>query len=61
MSDYIPPKECERRLGLANGTLAVQRCRGTSTIPFVRIGRSIRYHWPTVVEVLARNTVSRGG
>ena len=58
MCDYIPSKECERRLGLATGTLAVQRCRRTSTIPFVKIGRAIRYHWPTVEAWLAKQLIT---
>lgn len=53
-SEYITSKDCERRLGLALGTLAVQRCRRTSPLPYVKLGRSIRYHWPTV-EALLRN------
>ena len=57
MSEYIPSKVVEARLGLAHGTLAVQRCRKTSTIPFVRIGRSIRYHWPSVEQWLANQVV----
>lgn len=45
------PAELAEYLGLTVSTLAQQRCRGEG-VPFVRVGRTIRYRWETVYAYL---------
>jgi hypothetical protein len=58
MSDLIPSKSVEQMLGLAVGTLAVLRCRqsGAGLIPYVKVGRSVRYRRDDVEEYVTANT-----
>lgn len=39
----LTESEAAIALGLQRQTLAVRRCRGNPLLPFIRIGRSIRY------------------
>ena len=59
MTPLLHSKQVEARLGLAPGTLAVQRCRrtGAGRIPFVRVGRAVRYREEDVEQWLIANQV----
>lgn len=47
--EYINTAELARRTGLAVNTWNKRRLLGgEQTPPFIRVGRAIRYHWPTV-------------
>ncbi|HUS13121.1 MAG TPA: helix-turn-helix domain-containing protein [Pyrinomonadaceae bacterium] len=54
---FIEELELQRVLPLSRRTLANHRNNGK--LPFVRIGRRILYHWPTVEAFLLRQ--QRGG
>jgi len=55
----LTTKEVERLLGFASGTLAVLRCRRTTTLPYIKMGRSVRYRQDDVEQWLAEQTVRR--
>jgi excisionase family DNA binding protein len=43
-------EEMGRRLGVSTAT--VDRWAADGTIPAIRCGRSVRFHWPTVLQKL---------
>lgn len=47
--------ETARILGLKEGTLAVWASRGDYRLPFVRLGRAVRYRRCDVEEFIERN------
>jgi hypothetical protein len=49
---FIDEKELVARLKVSRGSVVNYRNRGL--LPFVRLGRSVRYHWPTVQSTLLR-------
>ncbi len=51
----LDEKKLAEHLGVSVRTLQSQRQRGDG-IPFIRLGRTIRYDLATVQEHLARNT-----
>lgn len=59
MAPLICSKKVEALLGLATGTLNVLRCRrtGAGRIPFVKMGRAVRYRPEDVEQWLAANQV----
>lgn len=50
----ITPAEASQVLGATVGTLEVWRCTGRYNLPFVKIGRLVRYPLQGVAEFLAR-------
>lgn len=46
-------------LDVETGTLATWRCTGRYNLPFVKIGRSVKYLFADLDALIARNTVSR--
>lgn len=55
----IDENEVSKRLGLAKRTTVTRRLRGE--IPYLRVGRLVRYYWPDVVAALRRNSPKHGG
>jgi len=55
--DIIDTDELSQRLGVCRRTIKTQRDNGS--IPFIRLGRSVRFHWPTIEAALLRR--QRGG
>jgi hypothetical protein len=51
----LTPKETAALLRLHPTTLAIARSRGTLALPWVRIGRAIRYRRQDVVDWLQLN------
>jgi excisionase family DNA binding protein len=39
----LTPTQVAEQLSVSTGTLAVWRCNGTCQIPYIKIGRSVRY------------------
>ena len=39
----LTPKEASQYLGISNDTLAVWRCVGRYAIPFIKVGRLVKY------------------
>ena len=57
--ELLNEREAAGRLGLKNpNTLAVWRCKKRYKLPFIRVGRYIRYDAKDIEKFLARNTES---
>lgn len=50
----LTPQETSQILGATVGTLEVWRCTGRYSLPYVKIGRLVRYPLKGVAEFLAR-------
>ena len=60
--ELLTQSEAAERLGLTNpGTLAVWRSTQRYDLPYIRVGRSIRYDAKAIEEFLSRNTEKGGG
>ncbi|MDP5131160.1 MAG: helix-turn-helix domain-containing protein [Paraglaciecola sp.] len=55
-STLLTPLQVAERLGVTTGTLAVWRCNGTTQIPYVKIGRVVRYRERDIVAFLDGQT-----
>lgn len=53
--------QASQLLGIKPQTLAVWRCTGRHELPFVRVGRSIRYRASDIQRWLDSRTVGRTG
>jgi len=53
---WLTPAEVARRTGKSVQTLANERHMGKG-FPYSKDGKSVRYFWPTVHEILQRATV----
>lgn len=56
LSQLITEAEAAELLCIKPQTLAAWRCRATQDLPFVRVGRAIRYRLSDVEDWLARRT-----
>jgi hypothetical protein len=54
----VDSRDAEKILGLAKGTLSVQRCRGTSPIPYVRVGKLVKYRVSELQRYIESQTVT---
>lgn len=53
---YLTENQLADRLNVSPRTLQVQRQRsGPNTIPFQKLGKSVRYFWPEVDAFLKRH------
>lgn len=55
--EFVTEEQLERLLKLKPGSLRQRRHRSALDIPVARIGRTIRYHWPTVKKHLMPDSV----
>ena len=55
----ISPEECANLLGNSEATLASWRCTGRYGLPYLKIGRHVKYRLSEVMAWL--DTRSRGG
>jgi excisionase family DNA binding protein len=51
--------EAAQYLGIARGTLSVWRCVGRHELPYVRVGRRIKYKFSDLQEWISSRTVNR--
>jgi excisionase family DNA binding protein len=58
VTPVVDEKEAAKILGTTPGTLAVWRCNRAVQIPFVKIGRSVRYRLADLDAFLEAHTVS---
>jgi len=60
--DYrlLTPTEASERLGVPVGTLCVWRCTKAVPIPYVKLGRSVRYRAEDLDRFVAENTIKAG-
>jgi hypothetical protein len=49
--------EVESYLGKGKNTLAIARSRGNPVLPYIRVGRSVRYDPVAIAKFIANNTV----
>jgi len=56
-TNLITEQRAAEYLGVAPGTLRIWRCTGRVQLPFVRVGRSIRYRVEDVEQFVERRTV----
>ena len=54
----LSPDAAAEVLGIAPKTLAVWRCSGRYALPFVKVGRLVRYRRADLEAFLARRTVA---
>jgi predicted DNA-binding transcriptional regulator AlpA len=59
--DLLTDAQTTARLGLADGTLAVWRSRKRYPLPYVKLGRLVRYRARDVEDFLAARTHSGNG
>jgi len=52
----IPPKETAKLLSCGESTLAKNRCKGIG-IPYLKMGRSVRYHISDILKHLKQNKI----
>lgn len=55
----LTPKEASEYLGVSNDTLSVWRCLGRYNVPFIKVGRLVKYRKSALDSFLDRRT--RGG
>jgi excisionase family DNA binding protein len=53
----LTTKEAEEFLELAEGTLPIWRCKQRHKIPYIKIGRNVRYREDDLLEWLESRTV----
>lgn len=58
--DLLDEKEAGLFLDTAPGTLSVWRCTGRYNLPFVKIGRKVRYRRTDLVAWLEKRTRETG-
>lgn len=51
-------KEAARYLGCTTGTLAIWKCTKRYSLPYVRIGRNIRYKLSDLMNFIENNTTN---
>lgn len=49
LPDLLTPEQAAQFLGLSPRTLSVWRCTGRWNLPFVKIGRTVRYNRDTLI------------
>ena len=57
-SELLTPTQMARLLGVSVGTLAVWRCTKRYPLPYVKVGRSVRYTRAQGNEFIKARTVS---
>jgi excisionase family DNA binding protein len=56
-AERLTTEQAAEHLGVSKATLETWRCTGRYDLPFVRVGRAIRYNRADLDAFLARNTV----
>jgi len=56
-ADYLySPEEIAQILGCKKQTLAVWRCTGRCSLPYVKVGKNVRYRARDLAEFLHKNS-----
>jgi excisionase family DNA binding protein len=55
----LSPPEAAAYIGVTENTLSVWRCVGRYSIPFVKVGRLVKYRKSALDAFLDRRTISR--
>lgn len=56
--DLLTPNQMAQILGVSTGTLAVWRCTKRYALPYIKIGRSVRYSRAHGNQFIAARTIS---
>ncbi|TCO73706.1 helix-turn-helix domain-containing protein [Chromatocurvus halotolerans] len=59
--DLITPGDVAELLGISQQTLAVWRCNGRYDLPYVKVGRYVRYRRDDVSAFVQRRCIGAGG
>jgi predicted DNA-binding transcriptional regulator AlpA len=59
MERLLTPKEVAYKLGWNPSTIYTKKCRGTLTIPYIQMDRSLRFCPQQFAQWLASRTVNR--
>ena len=57
-SDLLTPTQMAQMLGVSIGTLAVWRCTKRYPLPYIKVGRSVRYSRAHGKDFIAARTVA---
>lgn len=60
LNDLLDQNQAAAFLHVTPGTLAVWRSTGRYSIPFVKVGRNVRYKLPDLIEWVDSRTRSNG-
>jgi excisionase family DNA binding protein len=62
LPELLTPSEAANLLRTTTDTLAIWRCTGRHAVPFVKVGRSVRYRRDELLEWLdSRGSTATGG
>ena len=56
LNKLLTPKQTAEILDTTEGSLSVWRCTGRIDLPFIKIGKNVRYRPEDVQDFLSRNT-----
>lgn len=56
----LSPEEAATYLGIVENTLSVWRSTGRYNLPYIKVGRLVKYRIADLEEFLARNTHLKG-
>lgn len=59
-TQLLTPLEAANYLGVTVGTLNVWRCTGRYSLPFVKVGRRVRYTRSHLDDFIERRTTQNG-
>lgn len=59
-SDLLDEKAAAEFLTVSPGTLSVWRCTGRYGVPFIKVGRRVKYRRTALIEWLESRTRSNG-
>nr|WP_315256555.1 helix-turn-helix domain-containing protein [uncultured Duganella sp.] len=57
-SELLTPAQMAQLLGVSTGTLAVWRCTKRYPLPYIKVGRSVRYSRAQGNEFIAARTIN---
>ena len=57
--NLITPEEAASYLGVSHRTLAKWRCIGSTTIPFIRVGKCVRYSVSDLDDWITKHTQNK--
>jgi excisionase family DNA binding protein len=60
IAKLISAGEAAKILGVKESTLSQQRWRGCKSLPWVKLGKSVRYKLSDIDAYIERNTIGKG-
>ena len=56
LNDLLTPAQAAKALTVTSGTLSVWRSTGRYNLPYVKVGRWVRYRWADVLSFIESRT-----